>query len=183
MQKARSRLVGALPSEAGRSWENPFGFDSAPKLVSKRSRLLCQCRWNINKYESKSRSNSVILLVRLGLCSHRLLMCVGTTGPRSQFVSLTFWSEGFQRSGAERLSRFIFRNREARLLGLFRSTAGWGGGGGRKTASGGRGNIPSNYLEVLPKPSWPRTWKQGGPRHEADPKVLGDAVRTSASRL
>lgn len=63
-----------LPGETGKSWENPFGF--TPKLGSKRLQLLCQCRWNINTYERKSRSKSTILLLRLGLSAFTAYSCV-----------------------------------------------------------------------------------------------------------
>lgn len=153
--KARSCLLGGLLGESGRSWEKPFGFDSTPKLASKCLQLLCQCRWN-NKYERESRANSITLLTRLGLCTHHFLMCVGTTGPRSQFVSLTFWSEGFQWSRAEQLSHLIFRNCEANPLRLFQSRLGWW----KKDYLRGNHHLPGSptslsWLRISNSPGWP----------------------------
>lgn len=102
---------------------------------------LCQCRWNTNKCESKSRFNSLALLTGLGVCIHCLLMCGGTTGLRSQFVPLTFYSEGLKWSSTGWHSRFLCWNWEAKLHRLFQSAVLKG------TFSGE--NITSDYLEAL----------------------------------
>lgn len=164
-QEARSCLVTPLPGESGKSWENPFGFRSVPKLVPKHLQLLCQCRWNINKYKSKSRS--LILLIRLGLYIHRLLMCVGTTGQRSSFVHLTFWSEGFKWSSTQRLSFDLQKLWGKTSSGCFSGLV------GERLP---RGSITSNYLEDLHHPPdwgpWKRPGQPAGPQSSKDIFIL-----------
>lgn len=106
-------------------------------------------------------------------------MCVGTTGPRSQFVSLTFGSQGFKRSSAGAAVSFDLQKPPGKTPQVVSVS------GGPVVGTPPRGELspPTTWKSYLTLLTEDLETGRGGPRHEANLKVLGDAVRTRSALL